>query len=47
MNLLKDFFFFSQHIMMEGLSLEEENIIKNVKDIYRLKKNLIALHINM
>ena len=26
------FFFFSQHIMMESLSLEKENIIKEKKD---------------
>ena len=30
--------FFSQHIMMESSSLEEESIIKNVRNLVRLKK---------
>ena len=32
-------YFFSKHIMMESLSLEEENIIKVIKNLFRLKKN--------
>ena len=30
--------FFSQHIMMESSSLEEENIIKDVRNPFRLNK---------
>ena len=32
--------FFSQHIIMESLSLEEENIITDVRNLFRLKKEL-------
>ena len=44
-NKLSSFFFFkpnffSQHIMMESLSLEEENIIKDIRSHSRLKKEL-------
>ena len=35
---LKNNKLFSQHIMMESSRLEEENIIKNVKNFYRLEK---------
>ena len=31
---------FSQHIMMQSLSIEEENIIKDIKNLFRLKKEL-------
>ena len=31
---------FLQHIMMESLSLEEENIIKDIRNFFRLKKEL-------
>ena len=37
---LKKEIFFSHHIMMESLSLEEENIIKNIRNLFRLKKEL-------
>ena len=30
--------FFSRHIMMESLSLEEEKIIKDIRNLLRLKK---------
>ena len=35
-------FFFkkSQHIMIETLSLEEENIIKDLRNLFRLKNKL-------
>ena len=29
---------FSQHIMMESLSLEKENIIKDIRNLFRLRK---------
>ena len=32
--------YFSQHIMMESLSLEEENIIEGIRNLFRLKKEL-------
>ena len=35
---LKKKIFFSQHIMMESLSLEEENIIKDLRNLLRLRK---------
>ena len=35
---LKENFFFSQHIKMEIPSLEEENIIKDVTNLFRLEK---------
>ena len=35
---LKNNKLFSQHIMMESSRLEEENIIKNLKNFYRLEK---------
>ena len=35
---LKKKIFFSQHIMMESLSLEEENIIKDLRSLLRLRK---------
>ena len=38
--LLKKKNFFLQHIMMESLSLEEENIIKDIRNLFRLKKEL-------
>ena len=31
---------FSQNIMLESLSLEEENIIKDIVNLFRLKKKL-------
>ena len=31
---------FSQHIMMESLSLEDENIIKDIGNLFRLEKGL-------
>ena len=37
--LLFIFLKFSQHIMMESLSLENENIIKDIGNIFRLKRN--------
>ena len=43
---IKDFFFFfllllfSQHLMMKRLSLEEENIIKDIRNLFKLKKEL-------
>ena len=30
--------FFSQHIMMESSSLEEANIIKDIKNLFRFEK---------
>ena len=36
--------FFLQHIMIERLCLEEENITKNIRNIFRLKKT--KLHRN-
>ena len=30
---------FSEHIMMENQRPEEENIIKDIRDLFRLKKN--------
>ena len=38
--LFKRKYFFSQHIMMESLSLKEENIIKDIKNLFRLKKEI-------
>ena len=35
---LRNSYFFSQHIMMESSSLEEENIIKDVRNLLRLEK---------
>ena len=38
-----DFFFkyfFSQHIVMEILSLEEENLVKDIGNLFRLQKEL-------
>ena len=40
----KLFFFFkkkkfSQYIMMQRLSLEEENVTKDIRNLFRLKKN--------
>ena len=32
--------FISQHITLENLRLEEENIIKDVRNLFRLKKQL-------
>ena len=37
---LKIINFFSQHITMERSSLEEENTIKDVRKLFRLKKEL-------
>ena len=39
------YFFFSKYLIMESLSPEEENIIKDMRDIFRLKKeqNYIAI----
>ena len=43
---IKDFYFifflllFSQHLMMKRLSLEEENIIKDIRNLFKLKKEL-------
>ena len=37
---LKKNFFFSQHIITESLSLEKENIIKDIRKLFRLKKEL-------
>ena len=31
--------FFSRHIMMESLGLEEEKVIKDITNLFRLKKN--------
>ena len=31
--------FFSQHIMMESLPIEEENIIKDIRNLFRLKSS--------
>ena len=46
-----DFFlrsiFFSQHIMMKSLSLEEENIIKDMRNLFRLKKEQITLKLKI
>ena len=39
---LKKKIFFSQHIMMESLSLEEENIIKDLRNLLRLRKGTKA-----
>ena len=36
--LLKRNFFFLQHIMMESSRLEEENIIKDIRNLIRLEK---------
>ena len=35
---LKVIIFFSQHLMMESPSIEEENIIKDVRNRFRLEK---------
>ena len=42
---LKKVKFLSQHIMMESLNLEEENIIKDIRSLFRLRKeqNYIAI----
>ena len=32
--------FFPQHVMMERLSLEEKNIIKDIRNLLRLKREL-------
>ena len=43
---IKDFYLFfflllfSQHLMMKRLSLEEENIIKDIRNLFKLKKEL-------
>ena len=38
--------FFSQHIIMESLNLKEENIIKVIRNFFRLKKkNYITLQL--
>ena len=37
---LKKNFFFSQHKMMKSLSLEEENINQDVRNLFRLKNEL-------
>ena len=37
--LLKKWFF-SYHIIMESLSLEKENIIKDTRNLFRIKKEL-------
>ena len=34
------FNFFSQHIIMKILSLNEENIIKDIRNLFRIKKKL-------
>ena len=36
--LLFFFKFFTQHIMMESLSLEEENIVKDIRNLFRLEE---------
>ena len=36
----KLFFFFSWHVIMENLSLEEVNIIKDIRNLLRLKNEL-------
>ena len=45
LNYLKDsiFEFFSQHIMMESLSLEEWNIIKDIRNLFRQGKETNAI----
>ena len=35
---LTKLFFFSKYIIMESLSLVEENIIKDIRNLFRLKK---------
>ena len=35
--------FFSQRIMMESLSLEEEKIIRDIRNFFRLKKVILEL----
>ena len=35
--------FFSQHIIRESLSLREENLINDIRNLSRTKKNKIAL----
>ena len=32
--------FFSQHIIMESLSLEEKNIMKDIRNLFKLKNGL-------
>ena len=44
---LKKLFFFSQHIMMESLSLKEEKIIKDIRNIFRLKENKATLQLKI
>ena len=42
-SIIDSFFFnqiFSQHLIMESSSLEEKNIIKDVRNIFRLKKEV-------
>ena len=43
--VFKNFFFFSQHIMMENPRPEEEKIIKDIRRLFRLK-NRTKLHCN-
>ena len=33
-------YFFSEHMMMKSFSLEEESIIKDARNLFRLKKEL-------
>ena len=37
---LKKGYFFSRHTTLKSLSLEEENIIKDIRNLFRLKKEL-------
>ena len=32
---------------MESLSLEEENVIKDIRNLFRIKKNKITLQLNI
>ena len=36
----KKIYFFSQHVMMKSLSLEAENTIKDIRNLFRLEKEL-------
>ena len=37
-HLFFSFLNFSQHIMMKSLSLEEENIVKDIRDLFKLEE---------
>ena len=38
---------FSQHVMMESLTLDKENIINDIRNLFRLKKDLTTLQLKI